>query len=76
MASTSNVFDRITALVPHQLAWPMSALSTIAAFGGALLVFIAAALGSITAGVWGGAAFLVAAITWHLADFAQSNRPG
>ncbi len=73
---TSNVLGgRFPALIPGWLAWPMSALSTIAAFVGAGLVLAAAAFGSIRAAAWGGIAFLVAAVAWHVADFARANRP-
>ncbi len=53
----------------------MSALAAISAFAGAGLLFAAAALGSIAAAIWGGIAFLVAAVTWHIGDYAQANRP-
>ena len=52
----------------------MSALSTLAAFTGAGLVFAAAALGSVRAAIWAGIAFGAAAILWHLADYAAGNR--
>ncbi len=75
MSSPHDLIDRISNLVPHWLGWPMSALSTLTAFTGAGLLFAAAAFASIAAAVWGGFAFLVAAITWHVADIAEANRP-
>ncbi len=53
----------------------MSALAAISAFAGAGLLFTSAALGSVAAAAWGGISFLVAAVTWHVADYAQTNRP-
>ncbi len=75
MSSPHDLIDRISNLVPHWLGWPMSALSTLTAFTGAGLLFAAAAFASIAAAVWGGVAFGVAAITWHVADIAEANRP-
>jgi len=75
MSPPNDLIDRISNLVPPWLGWPMSALSTLTAFTGAGLLFAAAAFASIAAAVWGGAAFLVAAITWHVADIAEANRP-
>ena len=75
MPSPNDLIDRITNLVPHWLGWPMSAIITLAAFTGAGLLFAAAAFASIAAAIWGGVAFLVAAITWHVADIAEANRP-
>lgn len=75
MVQPTNLMERLPTLIPYWLAWPMSALSTLAGFVGAGLLFAAAALGSVSAAVWGGIAFLAAAVTWHVADFAQANRP-
>ena len=74
MSSRVNIVDRLIELVPSWLAWPMSALSTLAAFAGAGLVFAAASLGSVRAAIWAGIAFGAAAILWHLADYAAGNR--
>lgn len=74
MATGTQLADRIARLIPHGLAWPLSALSTLAGFTGAALVFAAAALGSITAAIWAGVAFVAAALLWHLSDYAQANR--
>lgn len=75
MANASDLIDDAAALIPPWLGWPLSALSTLSAFAGAGLIFAAAAFGSITAGIWSGAAFLTSAVLWHLADFAEGNRP-
>lgn len=56
------------------MAWPMSALATLAAFAGGLLIFLSAALGSISAAIGSGISFVVAAIAWHIGDFAEGNR--
>ncbi len=75
MATGSQLADRVVRFIPHGLAWPLSALSTLAGFAGAALVFAAAALGSIMAAVWAGVAFAAAAVLWHLSDYAEANRP-
>jgi 4-amino-4-deoxy-L-arabinose transferase-like glycosyltransferase len=75
MATPNNLLERFPTLIPYWLAWPMSALAAISAFAGAGLLFASAALGSVAAAVWGGISFLVAAVTWHVADYAQTNRP-
>lgn len=75
MSYPNDLIDRIAGLVPHWLGWPMSALSTLTALAGAGLLFAAAAFASIAAAIWGGIAFLIAAITWHVADIAEANRP-
>ena len=75
MATSNDLVGRFSAFIPRWLAWPMSALAMIAAFGGTGLVGAAASLGNIPAAVWGGVAFLVAAVAWHIADFARANRP-
>ena len=63
--------------MPGWLAWPLTAASTLAALGGAALILAAAALGSITAAIWAGIVFLLAAGLWYAADIAQTNRePG
>lgn len=69
----TELLDRLVARLPGWLAWPMSALATLLALGGAVLVFLAAVFGSISAAVWSAAAFVVAAIAWHLADYADAN---
>ncbi|MEE9299374.1 MAG: hypothetical protein V3V29_10130 [Acidimicrobiia bacterium] len=74
MATGSKLTDRIAGLIPNSLAWPLSALSTLAGFAGAALLFTAAALGSITAASWSAVAFAAAAVFWHLSDYAESNR--
>ena len=67
----------IAQYIPHWLAWPVSLLSTLAALGGADLVFHGAAFGDGATApfVWAAVVFLVAAVLWHLADMASSNRP-
>ena len=65
----------LTEKVPHALAWPLSALSTITAFAGAALFFHAAAFGQPSSAIWGGALLVGAGVLWYLADFAASNRP-
>lgn len=69
------LIQRLASLVPHWLAWPLSALSTIGALGGAALVFFAAVYGEYVTAAWGGVAFVVSAGLWYLADFAAGNRP-
>jgi hypothetical protein len=66
----------IARYIPHWLAWPVNLLSTLAAFAGAGLVFYAAAFGDgdYAGVVWGGIAFVVAAVLWHIADMASGNR--
>ncbi len=61
--------------LPPWLAWPLSALSTVAALAGAVLLFFAAALGEYAPAVWGGVVFVAAGALWYLADMAASNRP-
>ena len=75
MANPNDLLERLPTHIPHWLAWPMSALSVISAFAGAVLIFASAALGSIAAAVWGGISFVVAAVAWHIGDYAQANRP-
>lgn len=65
----------ITQYVPHWLAWPASALSTLGAIAGSGLVFHSAAFGEVTTAIWGGVAFAVAAVFWFVADVAAGNRP-
>jgi hypothetical protein len=65
---------RIAQLVPGWLAWPSSALSTLAALVGSGLVLHAAAFGSVWSAVWAGVAFALAAVLWFLADIATSGR--
>ena len=73
MANPSDFADRLTALIPHWLAWPVSALSMLMALAGAILVFSAAAFASIAAAIWSVIAFAGAAIAWHVADYADGN---
>jgi multisubunit Na+/H+ antiporter MnhE subunit len=54
--------------IPHWLAWPILALSTLIATAGALLVFYAAANGEYTPAVLAVGVYVVAAILWYLAD--------
>jgi hypothetical protein len=69
--------NHIARYIPHWLAWPVNMLSTLAAFGGAGLIFYAAAFGDgdYLPVVWAGAAFAGAAVLWHIADMASGNRP-
>lgn len=62
-------------LIPHWLAWPMSALATLAAGTGAVLFFFSAVFGESQTAVWGGVVFVAAAVLWYLGDMAASNRP-
>jgi hypothetical protein len=73
MTPPNDFVDRLASRVPAVLAWPMSALAMLLAFTGGLLIFLAAALGSITAAVWSAISFTVAAIAWHIGDFAEGN---
>ena len=73
MATGSPLTDRIAALVPSGLAWPLSAASTLAGFTGAGLILWAAATGSIAAAVWSGISFVTAAGLWFLAEFAADE---
>jgi len=73
MATGSHLTDRIAALLPTWLGWPMSALSTAVGFAGAGLVLWAASTGSIAAAIWSGVCFLSAAVLWHLAEFAADQ---
>lgn len=69
--------EQIVRLIPHWLAWPLNAASTLAGLTGAGLVFYGAAFGdgSLTPYVWGAVAFTVAAVLWFVADLASSNHP-
>lgn len=73
MATGSHLTDRIAALLPHSLAWPMSALSTVTGVAGSGLILWAAATGSIAAAIWSGVCFVLAAVAWHLAEFAAAD---
>ncbi len=61
--------------IPYWLAWPLTALATIAALAGAVLFFFSAALGEYVPAVWGGVAFVGGGILWYGGDMAASNRP-
>jgi hypothetical protein len=61
--------------IPHWLAWPMSALSTLAAIGGAALFFFSAVYADYGHAVWGGVLFASAALAWYVGDMAAANRP-
>lgn len=71
----SGLLERLTEKVPPGLAWPLSALSTIAAFAGSALFFHAAAFGRPASAIWGGALLVAAGLLWYVADIAASNRP-
>ena len=73
MPTGSNITDRVAAMLPGWLAWPMSALGTLLGLAGAGLVLLAAATGSIAAAVWGAGAFAAAAVAWHVAEFASDE---
>lgn len=60
--------------LPAWLAWPASALSTLAALAGSGLMLHAAAFGSVPSALWAGLAFVVAGASWFLADLATTNR--
>lgn len=70
MTTGAEFLEHLVRLLPPWLAWPMSALSTLAGFVGAGLILFAAATGSVPAAVWAGVSFLAAAIFWHIAEFA------
>ena len=74
MTPPNDLIDRLASRVPAVLSWPMSALATLMAFTGGLLIFLAAAFGSIAAVVWSAIAFTVAAVAWHVGDIAEGNR--
>jgi hypothetical protein len=65
---------RITERLPSWLAWPASALSTLAAVAGSGFVLHAAAFGSVWSAAWAAAAFATAAVLWFLADLATAGR--
>jgi len=67
--------NALARFVPHWLAWPMSALSTLGALGGAVLFFLSAVFADYELAIWGAAAFVGAAVVWFLGDMAASNRP-
>jgi hypothetical protein len=73
MRTGSPWTDKVAAALPEALAWPLSALSTLLGFTGAGLVLFAAATGSIPAAIWAAVAFAIAAVTWHLAEFAADE---
>ena len=66
--------ERLAEMIPGWLAWPASAVSTLAAAGAAALMFLAAMNGDWTPVYWAGALFVVASVLWHLADMAGANR--
>jgi hypothetical protein len=70
MATGSHLTDRLAGMLPPWLAWPASALSTLLGFAGAGLIGWAATYGNIAAAVWSGVCFVLAAVLWHLAEFA------
>jgi hypothetical protein len=67
--------QRLTEMVPHALAWPLSVLSTLTAFAGAALFFHAAAFGQPSSAILGGVLLVGAGVLWYLADYAAANRP-
>ena len=69
-----NALDRLGAIIPGWLAWPLSAASTVTALGAVALVFLAAATGSIAAMVWAVVVFAGSGTLWYAADYAQHNR--
>jgi Flp pilus assembly protein TadB len=70
-----GLLDRLGERVPHALAWPLSALSTVAAFAGSALFFHAAAFGRPWSAIWGGVLLVAAGVLWYVADIAAANRP-
>lgn len=64
----------LTEYLPAWLAWPSSALSTLAALTGSGLMLHAAAFASVASALWAGVAFVVAGVLWFVADFATANR--
>lgn len=70
-----DLIQRVVELIPPSLAWPLSALSSLAALGASALVFHAAAFGQPTSAIWGGIVFAVAGGLWYLSDLAGANRP-
>jgi hypothetical protein len=67
--------SRFLEYVPHWLAWPAGALSTLAALGASALLFHAATFAEVSSAVWGGVVFVGAAALWWVADVAAGNRP-
>lgn len=65
--------DRLSALLPRWLSWPLSALSTAAAVTGAGLLLVATALGSVAGALWSATSLVLAAVLWHLADYAGDD---
>jgi hypothetical protein len=67
--------NTIARFIPHWLAWPMSALSTLGALGGAVLFFFSAVFADYQLAIWGAIVFTGAAALWFVGDMAASNRP-
>jgi hypothetical protein len=69
--------ERTIQYLPHWLVWPVNLLSIVSALTGAGLVFYGAGFGdgSLAAFVWGGIAFVIAALLWWVADLASSHPP-
>jgi hypothetical protein len=61
--------------IPHWLALPILALSTLTAAAGALLMLYAAANGEYTPALLSVAVFAGAALLWYAADVAGHQRP-
>jgi len=70
-----SAMNEATRFVPHWLAWPTSALSTLGALGGAVLFFLSAVFADYELAIWGAGAFTGAAVLWFVGDMAASNRP-
>lgn len=70
------VMTSILDLIPGWLARPAGWVSTLVALGGSLLIFWSAVTGGYWWAVWGVICFVVAAVLWHLGDYASgAGRP-
>lgn len=61
--------------IPSWAARPAAVLSTLAALAGSALVFLAAATGDYWWAIWGGVAFVAAALLWYTGDLAATSDP-
>ena len=61
--------------IPPWAARPAAVLSTLAALAGSALVFLAAATGDLWWAIWGGVAFISAALLWYAGDLAATADP-
>jgi hypothetical protein len=65
----------ISRYIPHWLAWPVGALSTLGALAGSGLMFYSAAYGEYVPAIWAVAVFVGSGLLWYVSDMAAGNRP-